>query len=242
MNLEALERLGRLRASGAISEDEFISEKRQILDQAAQQSLVQTIDSGSPGPTCDNGYLPNDDVRPRSVGRVVVISLVSAVLLGAGGFTAYRYIAVNPERGSVAPAHYALRSQVKGIHIAASTKLSRNPHGDDSSCSRYEQAPVGRAAKVVASEGWHVTAEDHVGNLDAVSFVGACTPVSDTSFDPVDGNIGFYDGENLRAVVYGKKVGHIGSDGETGQIQIKNETGKVLGRILVSSKSISIKR
>lgn len=241
MDFEALERLGRLRTSGAISDDEFNSEKQRILE-GSLGSGEQAAKPKYEATNLDQDHVPQADAPQRSTRRTAVITILIALIFGAGSFVAYSYIIRYRKESTVASRAFSLRSQVKGIHIAALHELSRNPNGADKSCSSYEKTPVSGVAKAVALAGWHVTAEDAVGDLSAVSFVGACIPISATSFEVTDGNIGLYGEGHLKAVIYGKGIGAISRDTDRRRLQIKNyETGKVIARVVVTDRTISIK-
>jgi hypothetical protein len=88
-----------------------------------------------------------------------------------------------------------------------------------------------------------VVGEETVGRLNAVAFVGACEPLASGSFRAIDGNIGLYDGTDLKAVIYGKRVSNIQNGADADEILILDHvTGESAGRIVVTSHRISVQR
>ena len=240
MDIEALERLGRLRSSGAIGEDEFEAEKQRILGSTpgpAPHPAAPPFEA----PILDHDYLTADSADRKPTGGILLIAAIAVIILGGGGFAAYRYFKAGSVI-SIGAAKYALRSHVKGIHIGSLKELSKNPHDDDKSCLPYERAAISSDAKMAKSAGWHITAEETVGNLTAISFVGACTAASGNSFKPIDGNVGLYDGDQLKAVVYGKKVARVARGDDPSKLNINNgKPDKITARIVVTAGSIDIK-
>jgi hypothetical protein len=247
MDFEALERLGRLRSSGAISDEEFESEKHRLLggeaDKEPQTSAVRDLpqepaddweSASQKGPTTRKSLL--------ALAALVLVAILTVVVLAGTGFVT---ISKSPtSSGEAAPAaRYALRSTVSGVHIAPTTELPQNPHGDDPSCNSYEKTPIGSAAKLVRSKGWHVISENPVGKLDAVYFVGACAPLSDGAFSPIDPNVGMFEGDALMAVVYGKRLGFVESAEDSMELRITNKTKEVtVGRIAVTDSRITVRK
>jgi hypothetical protein len=58
------------------------------------------------------------------------------------------------------------------------------------------------AGQDVAAKGWHVTAELPLGDLTAVSFVGSAAPATSGTCELLDGNVGFYSGDQLVALLF----------------------------------------
>lgn len=241
MDFEALERLGRLRTTGAISENEFELEKRRILgtSRAAPEETAGWVDPETS--IAGSEWNESASKTPRNI----LLAVIACAVLAGVAFATYKYVLPDtvspaPEQPS-ATVKLALRSTVKGVHVAPTTVLPQNPHGADPSCQPYEKEPVGQAAKLVRAKGWHVIAENEVGRLSAVSFVGACAPVEGNVFTPIDGNIGMYDGDQLRAVIYGKGLGFVENTDDPTQLRMTNKTtGETMGRVIVAPHRISI--
>lgn len=239
MDFDALERLGRLRASGAISDAEFESEKNRILGVVPNLTVQPT---GSLDELPFSEWDPVEQAPPKS-GNALMVTL-GVVLLGVGGIVSYRYLLphVLPLLGAKGPeTNYVLGSNISGIRIAPTTQLPRNPHGDDPSCETYEVKPISKGAQQVASQGWHVTQENSIGQLVAVSFAGACDPISASDFRSIDANVGMYDDQNLKAVAYGKRLGRLRASRTDNELYVLDaRNGENAGRIRVDEDHISI--
>lgn len=244
MDFEALERLGRLRSMGAISDDEFETEKNRVLGirahtpRSATQSILDVPMQIGADVEVDESRDPN---------RRAVLVIVAVITLGAVAILTYEYVLpgdLNSKSASSAPSvRYELRSRVSGIHIAPTAQLPRNPHGDDSSCEVYEHPPVSSPGRLVRSRGWHVISENGVGKFRAISFAGACASSSSGGFTPIDANVGIYEGSSLKAVIYGKKLGFVRSTGIPTELRITDAaSGTPVGKIIVTSKRISIQK
>jgi hypothetical protein len=242
MDFEALERLGRLRSTGAISEEEFESEKRRLLNRQTSHDDEDSERLAKIG----SATVSDEEHSVRNIPRTILIVIVVLAVLTGAGFAAYRYLLTQKSASNAsepgASVQYLLRSQVRGVHIAPTTELPQNPHGTDSSCEPYEKVPGSDAAKSVKAKGWHVTAEHEISGLQAVSFAGACAPVNENAFTPIDANVGMYDGEQLRAVIYGKALGYVEDGGDPAQLRIASKSNEQIGRIIVASHKISIQR
>lgn len=244
MDFDALERLGRLRATGAISDEEFESEKQRILGAYAAQNLRSVPIQDVPMSAVEEW---TSDESHTSKARLPLLILFALVALATVGFFTYRYVLPQkPSQLSSAtdgPVKYALRSKVSGIRIAPTTELPQNPHGNDPSCNPYEKSPAGTGAKLVRAKGWHVIAENPVGKFDAISFVGACTPVSGNVFTPIDPNVGMFEGDELRAVIYGKRLGFAESTDDPTELRITNKTNdEAIGTLVVTTGRITVQK
>lgn len=98
-----------------------------------------------------------------------------------------------------------LTSQVPGLAIAALESLPPAPFGreEGEACSHKiiaaPETPAGRAA---LAQGWAVTSETAFGALTAIGFVGGMQQGTSGSCLMTDGNLGFFAGDRLLAVVY----------------------------------------
>jgi hypothetical protein len=80
------------------------------------------------------------------------------------------------------------------------------------------ESPAGQDAH---AKGWHVTAELPFGDFTAVSFIASAIPATSGTCELIDGNVGFYSGDQLVALLYGTltdeaMIGRIRPFGDTG--------------------------
>jgi hypothetical protein len=211
MDFDALERLGRLRDSGAITADEFESEKRRIL-------------GGSPEPAWEpaDAYSP-EEMNDRGNGRVIMIAL--AVLAASGaGFFAYKSFADGPPEDALPQVSgsanatssdnrplYKVSSEVSGVRISATTTLPRSVSTGpvDDYCTNFVIEPKSDGAAQVQQAGWHVTGESRIGELTTVSFAGHFEPGTSGTCFVKDPNIAFFAGSVLQAIAYGESIGTV---------------------------------
>ncbi|MGL5008889.1 MAG: hypothetical protein ACRC6I_03345, partial [Paracoccaceae bacterium] len=94
-------------------------------------------------------------------------------------------------------------SQLDGLEIVALDTLPTAPPFDDEgfNCDtvRSPETPAGLA---VAAQGWRVTDELALGDLTAVSFVASFEPAMRDQCYRFDGNVGFFSGDQLVALLY----------------------------------------
>lgn len=106
---------------------------------------------------------------------------------------------------SPALADLSVGSETLGLDLVALDILPAAPlaRGDTEFCSHLLveaiTTPGGRDAM---AKGWHVTAELPFGDLTAVSFVGQAIPATSGTCELLDGNVGFYSGSKLVALLY----------------------------------------
>lgn len=62
------------------------------------------------------------------------------------------------------------------------------------------------AGRIVEERGWAVTAEQPLGRLTAVSFVGTQIQGTSGSCEFLNGNVGIFEGSELLAIIYGTNV------------------------------------
>ena len=123
-----------------------------------------------------------------------------------------------------AGAEITVTSQPYGFALVLLDTLPPAPtdQGDTAFCDHLflstPDTPAGRDAQ---AKGWHLTAELPFAGLTAVSFIGSATPATSGTCDLIDGNVGFYSGDQLVALLYGtlpdeRMIGRIRPFGDTG--------------------------
>lgn len=99
----------------------------------------------------------------------------------------------------------ALETQVAGLEIVALSDLPAAPKSGEVGefCQHLLADPITTpAGAVVKAKGWKVTAETPFGALTAVSFISSAEQATSGTCDLLDGNLGFFDGIQLVALVY----------------------------------------
>jgi hypothetical protein len=123
-----------------------------------------------------------------------------------------------------AQAEITVAAQSDGFALVLLDSLPAAPadQGETEFCTHLflptPETPAGRDAQ---AKGWHVTAELPFGDLTAVSFVASAVPATSGTCELVDGNVGFYSGDQLVALLYGTRpdepmIGRIRPFGDTG--------------------------
>lgn len=102
------------------------------------------------------------------------------------------------------PARAELASQIPGLDIVALDRLPAAPagSGEVEFCSHLSIAPATAAGRAAQGLGWIVTAEVPFGDLTAVSFVGSFVQGTSGTCLRQDGNVGFFQGDQLTALIY----------------------------------------
>lgn len=105
---------------------------------------------------------------------------------------------------SATPAAAELASQIPGLDIVALESLPAawSGQGDVAFCSHLATTPETPAGRAAQSLGWIVTAEAPFGDLTAVSFVGSFLQGTSGTCLRQDGNVGFFAGDRLTALIY----------------------------------------
>ncbi len=219
MDFEALERLGRLRDSGAITPDEFEAEKHRIL--GTHPATLHDDDIGEES----NEVVASYDSREPKRRPLLVIGL-AIIAIAAVGFFAFKFIASGTPEDALADeatatvssgpterSPYRVSSTVDGIRAAATTVLPSNPDKNpiDEYCTDFVIEPKSSGGKIAQSQGWHLTSEATVGDLQAVSFAGDFEPGTSGACFVQDGNVAFFNGDELVAIAYGESMGTIES-------------------------------
>lgn len=118
---------------------------------------------------------------------------------------------------ALAVAEPILESRIAGLKIAALSALPAAPEGEGVGefCQHLVISPVETAGgKVAEAKGWAVTAEVSFGALTAVSFVGSSAQATSGTCDLLDGNVGFFAGDQLVSLIYATDpevilIGHV---------------------------------
>lgn len=113
----------------------------------------------------------------------------------------------DPEKRAIARAAKDLKvgSQVPELRLVALANLPRNPKPRpvDDYCSNYVSADVvSDGARTVQRNGWIVTSETKLGKYDAITFVGSLEGATSGTCFHVDGNLGIFEGPDLKAIGY----------------------------------------
>jgi hypothetical protein len=117
------------------------------------------------------------------------------------------------------PAQLPVGSKVDQIRIVRADRLPANPKPArvDEACSGYAVAqPKTAAGRLVARSGWIVTSETKLGSYDAITFVGGLDPSTSGTCAHVDGNLGVFDGADLKALAYRRPPKAHGADSGLG--------------------------
>ncbi|CAD7057362.1 hypothetical protein RHAB21_01138 [Pseudorhizobium halotolerans] len=93
-----------------------------------------------------------------------------------------------------------------GLVTTALTRLPPPPRPvEPGSCNHLTIQPQTAGGRVASALGWAVTGEVSMSGMDVVSFVGGFEPGTSGSCRMTDGNVGVFDDDQLRWLVYGKK-------------------------------------
>lgn len=106
-------------------------------------------------------------------------------------------------------ADLSVRSDTPGLDLVALSTLPPAPQdqGEPEFCSHlFVETATTPGGMDAEAKGWHVTTELPFGDLTAVSFVGHATPATSGTCELDAGNVGFYSGSQLVALVYGTQA------------------------------------
>ena len=106
---------------------------------------------------------------------------------------------------SPALAELQLASQVRGLDLVDLSTLpaAPPPSADTEFCAHlFIATPATPGGQDAAAKGWHVTAEETLGDFIAVSFIGSAIPATSGTCELVDGNVGLYSGSQIVALLY----------------------------------------
>ncbi len=97
-------------------------------------------------------------------------------------------------------------STTGGLVTTALTRLPPPPQlVEPGACDHLTIEPQTAGGRVASALGWAVTGEVSLNGMDVVSFIGGFEPGTSGSCQMTDGNVGVFDDEQLRWLVYGKK-------------------------------------
>ncbi|PXW63791.1 hypothetical protein [Methylobacterium sp. B4] len=106
------------------------------------------------------------------------------------------------------PAPLRVASSVEGVVVTPLSSLPKAPAdpGERELCAHFLKTPQSAAGRQVSAAGWAVTSEARIGRFQAVGFAGRFTQGTSGSCEIAAGNVGIFDGETLRAIVYAPKT------------------------------------
>ena len=112
------------------------------------------------------------------------------------------------QAGETARTRARVVSDVEGLTFTWLNNLPNRPGSDKMGelCEGYVIKSTSQAGKVVASHGWVVTGEAKIGSYQAVSFAGKLEFAGSGACSVEQGNIGFFDGATLVALIYAPKL------------------------------------
>jgi len=101
-----------------------------------------------------------------------------------------------------------VQSDLKDIRIQAITSLPKagGSADDRNGCPWRVIRPKSAAAKLVAAQGWAVTADVPLGAYRAVSFAGQMEAGTSGTCSITQGNVAVFDGDKMLALAYGKSA------------------------------------
>lgn len=245
MDFDALERLGRLRDTGAITPEEFEAEKRKILGTAT--AAVESPEA------------PGEGTQPTISSSTTIILLFAALAIGFGSFIAFKLLTTRSNSADVIVASldestaseaeaepaFKVSSSIGSLKIAATTALPVNPDKTpfDDYCSEYVADPKTQSAKHVAEKGWRVTGEAKLDELDAVSFAGGVEPGTSGICYLKNGNVAIFQDGQLQAILYGKEVGSVASIPNSKAVRLWSDDGIIpIADVSHSARVISVHR
>jgi hypothetical protein len=121
-----------------------------------------------------------------------------------------RFTALLAVLATPALAETQVSSQIKGLAIVAADTLPPAPGGQEEVefCTHLFAPDITTAAgREVQAKGWIVTTELPFGELTAVSFIGSASPATSGTCALQDGNVGFFAGDRLVALLYATDSG-----------------------------------
>jgi hypothetical protein len=204
---DELERLGKLRAEGLLSNEEFEAQKKRVLD-AEEPSSAEDLPAASADGEPTRGWIKYAAVAGAIAFVVLLLWMLSpgADERGNRSETVIANTTAPMDGASARPATYALRSNVSGASLVRLEQLPAvTPYGDNSDdyCGERVRAstPGGRLAE---GRGWRVVKEAAYHGLNAVLVVRGYDPGTSGHCFAKDPNLAFFDGERLIGVLFSK--------------------------------------
>jgi hypothetical protein len=187
--LEQLQRLQTLRASGALSDEEFEQQKDRLLNRklwpivAGISSLAAVIAVGAyVGLDIDTGMKPSSAAtKPLSNGAA-------------------------PNTRPSLDTKLSFGSHIAGASLVGIAELPPVPShaADNADCTDCFVVPKTAGGQVAAAKGWHVVQEAKLGDLDAVLIVSHMEQQTSGRVEPEDANVALFDGAKLVGILFGK--------------------------------------
>ena len=213
---DELERLGKLRADGILSDDEFEAQKRRILEAdgvARADSIVDEAPFQEPIET------RRDWTKIALVGGAIALLIVLIWLFSPSSTTnSNSSDAVMENTATVAlesspeQTTYSLRSNIAGASLVRIEQLPTvTPYGDNSDdyCGETLRATTA-GGKIAEQRGWRVVKEAQFHGLDAVLVVRGYDPGTSGHCFSKDPNLAFFKGDRIVGVLYSKGKNGIG--------------------------------
>ncbi|MFT4027195.1 MAG: SHOCT domain-containing protein [Novosphingobium sp.] len=198
-----LERLGKLRTEGLLSDQEFELQKQRILTDNQINLSAETSEE----------ILPRVSIE-KNRSKTAVIVVIVVLLMAAIGWMVLSMQGGSSEGGvSVEDFEtYALRSNVKGASLVRIKELPTTTayNGDPGNYCGDRKAASTDGGKIAERRGWRVVNEKKFHNLDAVLIVRGFDPGTSAHCFSKDPNIAFFDGARLIGVLFSKGKDGVG--------------------------------
>lgn len=213
---DVLERLGKLRADGILSDEEFEAQKRRILEADSATRAEPTFEEVAvEEPVEKQRYWTKIAIAGGAVVLLVLLIWLFSPSSSTGSNssdTVVENTAMSDLEALLQPTTYALRSNVTGASLVRIEQLPTvTPYGDNSDdyCGeRLRATTVG--GKIAEQRGWRVVKEAQFHGLDAVLVVRGYDPGTSGHCFSKDPNLAFFEEDRLVGVLYSKGKSGIG--------------------------------
>lgn len=247
---DELERLGKLRAEGLLSEEEFEAQKRRVLEaDSAKRADPLTEPVAVDVASARNGNW----LKITLVGGAVILAALlmwvfSSSLLTKGNSP--RTVVANTNavdvNASSQPTTYGLRSNVTGASLVRFGELPTvAPYGDNSDdyCGERVRSAT-KGGQLAEQRGWRVVKEAKFHGLDAVLLVRGYDPGTSGHCTSKDPNLMFFDGSRLVGVLFSKGKNGIGMnsiENVGGNLRVWDDMSAV-GQVSLSGTDLTFDR